>query len=227
MDRLSSCYFCGGALDVSLSEYPVVPKDLRADGDETKTVVLCGTCRKKLATVVEDVVAATGAEPGEDGRSFEGTGFEPDESAETDTAEPLFEEREDEGAVSTDEDASPATTAAGDEGDATASTDAEADEPEPQTTAPATEDSVSDSDGGDDHSEGQDGDDDGPTMTRLEYNKVMRLLKNREFPVDRMEIRDVATSAYQISPDEFDAVIEAAIERDLLAEEDGQFVDPS
>lgn len=172
MDQLASCYFCGGALDVSLSEYPVIPKEFRAEGDENKTVVLCGTCRKKLAKIVENVVAATAAEP--------------DERAETTTEDTLFEE-----GIDGPESSDPVDTSG--------------------ATATPTSDGV----------------DDGPTMTRLEYNKVMRLLKNREFPVDRMEIRDVATNAYQISPDEFDAVIDAAIERDLLAEEDGQFVDPS
>ena len=220
MDQLSSCYFCGGALDVSLSEDPVVPRDLRDDGAESKSVVLCGTCRKKLATVVEDVVAATGADPAEEGQSFEGTGFESNEPAETSIEEPRFEEREDDGPVSS----------GGDVGDATEPSDADRDGETP--SASGTDDAESRTDrsaheGATDTAADEEGDDDGPSLSRLEYNKVMRLLKNREFPVDRMEIRDVATSAYEIRPDEFDAVIEAAIERDLLAEEDGQFVEPN
>ena len=58
MDRLSSCYFCGGALDASLSEHPVVPPELRSADDEGSTVVLCSTCRRKLGAVVEEVVTA-------------------------------------------------------------------------------------------------------------------------------------------------------------------------
>jgi len=54
----------------------------------------------------------------------------------------------------------------------------------------------------------------------------MRLLQNRPFPVDRREICEVATSAYEIDQQEFDAVIEAAVERDLIAVENGQFVEP-
>jgi len=56
------------------------------------------------------------------------------------------------------------------------------------------------------------------------YRQVIRLLQNREFPVDRAEIEDVAASAYQISPETCHRVIDEAIERDLLAERDGDIV---
>ncbi|MFC7028724.1 hypothetical protein ACFQH8_17490 [Halomicroarcula sp. GCM10025710] len=46
MDRLSSCYFCGVAHDESLSEYPVVPKQLHPSEDTQRTAVLCSTCRR-------------------------------------------------------------------------------------------------------------------------------------------------------------------------------------
>jgi hypothetical protein len=58
------------------------------------------------------------------------------------------------------------------------------------------------------------------------YNRVIRLLQNREFPVDRDEIETVATNAYELSPAEFDAVIQVAIDRGVLAEEGGQLVIP-
>jgi len=169
MDRLSSCYFCGAALDAQLSEYPVVPKHLQSRTTDSQTVVLCAGCRRKLGGIVESVVDATESSGRSDEGGYEGTGFEP------------------------------IADSGGDDGDGTLL----ADDAESTQT-----------------------DGDGPTLTKLEYNKVMRLLKNREFPVDRSEIREVATSAYQIDPAEFDAVIDAAIERDLLAVENGQFVDP-
>jgi NAD(P)-dependent dehydrogenase (short-subunit alcohol dehydrogenase family) len=58
MDQLSSCYFCGGALDVSLSEYPIIPKSLDPEAQKQGTVVLCSTCREKLATIIEPAVEA-------------------------------------------------------------------------------------------------------------------------------------------------------------------------
>jgi hypothetical protein len=189
MDQLSSCYFCGGALDVSLSEYPVVPTELRAESEDSKTVVLCTTCRKKLATVVEEVVAAT---EGDDG------GFEP---------------------IAT-EDGPP--TAGNDDGGGSDSL-LSGDSSSTDRTAGETESAAGTTPRGD---ASTDDADDGVSLTRLEYNKVMRLLQNREFPVDKSEIREVAVNAYQIRPDEFDTVIDAAVERELIAERDGQFVDP-
>jgi len=200
MDRLSSCYFCGGALDASLSEHPVVPPELRSADDEGSTVVLCSTCRRKLGAVVEEVVAAA-----RDGSAAETATTARSAEAETPSANgtSLFDDE-------------PTTEVpATDDGDAATESTTEA------STAsddePATEPSAASDDTADDE----------PTLTKLEYSKVMRLLENRPFPVDRGEIREVATSAYDISPDEFDAVIDAAVERDLIAVENGQFVDPA
>ncbi|WP_159901671.1 hypothetical protein [Salinirussus salinus] len=64
------------------------------------------------------------------------------------------------------------------------------------------------------------------TVSALEYNKVMRLLQNREFPVDRAEIETVAASAYELSESECAAVIDLAVDRGLIAERDGQLVRP-
>jgi hypothetical protein len=58
------------------------------------------------------------------------------------------------------------------------------------------------------------------------YNRVVRLLQNRDFPVDRAEIEAVATNAYELSPGEFDGVIRLAVDRGVLEEEDGQLVLP-
>jgi hypothetical protein len=62
MDHLSSCYFCGSALDDPLQEYPVVPEPFRTD--EPTTATLCPTCHQKLDTVLEAVVDAADAERG-------------------------------------------------------------------------------------------------------------------------------------------------------------------
>lgn len=64
------------------------------------------------------------------------------------------------------------------------------------------------------------------TISALEYNKVMRLLQNREFPVDRAEIESVAASAYELGEDECAEVIDLAIDRGLMDEMDGKLVRP-
>ena len=188
MSQLSSCYFCGSALDTSLSEYPVVPEELRSGETDDTTVVLCPTCRRKLGTVIEAVVDAAG-----EGVTTDGT-------ADTDL---------------TGEDDRPDDSGLLDGGtaDRGAPSSAGSDPTPSEPSGTPAGDTASD--------------DEEPTLTNLEYNKVMRLLQNRELPVDRAEIQEVATSAYQISPEEFDTVIQAAIQRDLIAERNGQFVDPS
>ncbi|MFC7019560.1 MULTISPECIES: hypothetical protein [Haloarcula] len=237
MDRLSSCYFCGVAHDVSLSEYPVVPKQLHPSEQTQQTVVLCSTCRRKLATVVETVVtaaredqgpretAATGDAETADGDvsglvDESGLDPQPESTVVHDANETPVEEspESDTDAVAPAED--PPTASAAESGDGAgadergsgadvagatpADREADADEPDPPASS--------------DEDDGQ------PALTRLEYSKVMRLLQNRPFPVDRAEIREVAVNAYDIDPEQFDAITEAAIERGLIGEEDGQFV---
>ncbi len=64
------------------------------------------------------------------------------------------------------------------------------------------------------------------TVSALEYNKVMRLLQNRDFPVDRREFVAVAASAYGLAEQECAEVIDLAVDRGLVAERDGQLVRP-
>ncbi|WP_135304440.1 hypothetical protein [Haloarcula amylovorans] len=261
MDRLSSCYFCGGVLDASLAEYPVVPKRLRSPDAEQQTVVLCQTCRRKLGTILEEVVAATEGQPGAasttDARdTHDASGDRDTQSAadadpmatdeatevgDTERGDVLLEDATGATGVETAEDGS----LLGPGSEATDSTDSErrhpiaesraaegeaADSAEPTAaeTPPATGDSPSGANaqtGDDAERAGSDeGDNDGASLTRLEYNKVMRLVQNRQLPVEKAEIREVAVNAYDIEPGEFDAIIDAAVERGLIGEADGQFV---
>jgi len=59
------------------------------------------------------------------------------------------------------------------------------------------------------------------------YNKVVRLLQNRDFPIERGEIEDVAVGAYDIDVEECSAVIDTAIEKGLVAQDGSQLVDPT
>lgn len=65
------------------------------------------------------------------------------------------------------------------------------------------------------------------TISALEYNKVMRLLQNREFPVERAEIESIAASAYSLSEDECAQVIDLAVDRGLLDQREGMLHRPS
>ncbi|MFW6018191.1 MAG: hypothetical protein ACOCPX_05165, partial [Halapricum sp.] len=59
---------------------------------------------------------------------------------------------------------------------------------------------------------------------RGEYNKVVRLLQNREFPVEIEEITVVARSAYGIDRDTTHAILNALIESDILEDRGDELV---
>ena len=61
MDHLSSCYFCGAALDKRLQEYPVVPEQLR-DSEDVTMATLCPACHQKLETIFEAIPSVSGGE---------------------------------------------------------------------------------------------------------------------------------------------------------------------
>ncbi|AGN01110.1 hypothetical protein L593_05805 [Salinarchaeum sp. Harcht-Bsk1] len=58
------------------------------------------------------------------------------------------------------------------------------------------------------------------------YNRVVRLLQNREFPVDRADFEALATSAYELDHGECSAALDGAIEKGLLVERDGSLHRP-
>jgi hypothetical protein len=53
------------------------------------------------------------------------------------------------------------------------------------------------------------------------YYKLLRFLRNREFPIPRAEAEAVARSAYDLTEREATQVIQRAVDRDVLAERDG------
>ena len=283
MEQLSSCYFCGAALDAQIEPYQVVPPQLEPSDDQQRAVSLCPTCRKKLGHVVETVVTATdeGTAPTVDDVSApEPSGdLLRNETVDTtaditvDTAgderasgKPLADDRapdrsdqweppvdDPESDTSGDTDTGSRETVGTIERTRSNGTDTHSDrssshsnspQPDPhgnndrsgsQSEHQPTDQTGRQSGGRGAPASGSEnqqtdsaadpaGEDDGPSLTALEYNKVMRLLQNRDFPVERAEIHDVATSAYQISDREFDAIIDAAIQRGLLGEENGQLV---
>ncbi|MEF8886635.1 MAG: hypothetical protein V5A30_02425 [Haloarculaceae archaeon] len=275
MDRLSSCYFCGTALDEPLQDYPLVAGDT---GEHGAVVTLCPGCHHKLETVLDVVVgegedlpaledadrvalegespaALTEPEEGEDapdpialgdgkqddsegergandvdsasGADRMGPGDGTDDDSSLSEAATADEPNRDEAGEE-----SPATDGADPAIDTGPDTSGSGDGVEPPTaggeeTTGRTDDATT---AGDTAAEGERGTDPErevtATVSALEYNKVMRLLQNREFPVDRAEIETIATSAYDLSERECAAVIDLAVDRGLVVERDGQLVRP-
>jgi hypothetical protein len=203
MDRLESCYFCGTG-DGSLDEYPVVPASLSPTTDEQAAVTLCPDCRQKLATVVKRIEAVAADQkqpPSTPDRSADAGGIddiasppEPPDLAEIEEDEP-----DDNGEAESDEpiDRIDVDEPGETEGAEVGEGESDADE-EPSATPPET-------------------------LSPFQYNKVMRLLENRDFPVAIAEFEAIATNAYQLEPSDVEAVIEAAIDRGLIERgEDGE-----
>ncbi|MFB6087398.1 MAG: hypothetical protein ABEJ85_02660, partial [Haloarculaceae archaeon] len=127
MDRLSSCYFCGDALDAALDEYPVVPPMLDPDDGSQQTIVLCSDCRRKLEAVLESVVDAVDEPAEPDGAAEPGSSPEPGSSAgatDSDSSDDPADDAEIESALEGGEDV--LRSVGGEPGDGTASTEPEA-----------------------------------------------------------------------------------------------------
>jgi hypothetical protein len=223
MDRLSSCYFCGTALDEPLQDYPLVAGETGSHG---AVVTLCPGCHHKLETVLDVVV------DGEDLPALEDTartaleGESPAALTEPDEGEPAADPIAlGDGEQGNGETGNSAENTDGEGADdTTGGTDAATPGGSEQTTAgddATTAGDTADERGGTDPDREVTG-----GVSALEYNKVMRLLQNREFPVDRAEIEAVATSAYELSASECAAVIDTAVDRGLVAEQDGALVRP-
>lgn len=58
------------------------------------------------------------------------------------------------------------------------------------------------------------------------YRKAMKLLENREFPLDRAEVEGLLGGAYEMNPEEVSAVLEAAVEHGRFVEEGGKLKRP-
>jgi hypothetical protein len=297
MADLSSCYFCGAAMDVSLRESTVVPDALAPTPAHQTTVVLCGTCERKLERVLDPVVAAANASAtatggaaaaGDDTTADDGTDGDATASGDADATVPpsILSDVADDASTTSDDDATAEgiagndtaadaagsestgedgtpfevddTTSVFDDADDAASSSVFADANDTPTTPIQDAESDDDADGiaFDDQSrddtaadresttnaasasntstDGASTDDttttangsDAPDVDPRTYNKVVRLLKNRDLPVPRDEIESIAGSAYDIPDHECEAILDAAIQRGLVAEADGQLTHP-
>jgi len=267
METLSSCYFCGVAVDAAVEEYPLVDSSDLPEIETDQQIHLCPSCRRKLTTVIEEVLVAAfdDAEPAVAGTDPLGDV----ESADlmTPTSVSSMEERSEAGvAVSSGDDAgasntetqsddggeSPAEASERETGndDETAEPDVDAqawstgadadpggDDPSGEAdTASGTDHSIeatdSESDAEPSRSETSDGESPGAAdetdreYTKAEFNKIVRLLQNREFPVEIVELVVVAQSAYRIDESTCHAVIDALIERGVVLDEGDELVRP-
>lgn len=226
MDRLDACYFCGTAADAPLRAVTIAPRDRRDDPDAAVRVTLCPSCEDKLERVLVglfDHVESRRVESSERGETAESADDEAeppdrevvdriDVSAESEDADTPREGRRrlftD---ASGDEDPDSDTEASDAEAAEPADEDAEIlDDEEPRVRARATSNPEEALDG----------------VSVAEYNRVMRLLQNREFPMARAAFVDLADSAYDLGEETVQTVLDAVIDKGGLDESEGQLVRP-
>jgi hypothetical protein len=84
-----------------------------------------------------------------------------------------------------------------------------------QTAASGTGHTAADSNGDDENE---------PAAANLDrvYHKLLRFLRNREFPIPRGEAEAIAQSAYDLSTAEASQVIQRTVDRGVLEERDGE-----
>ncbi|AQL43632.1 hypothetical protein BV210_13395 [Halorientalis sp. IM1011] len=251
MSEFASCYFCGTALDAQIDPYPVVPED--AGTDERPTVDLCPVCRRKLSKVLDVALSAAdgaertatplaaGPEPSplsadhEDPTADlgsdddEGPAYAVEPTGEATAVADGEDEREGEAEDAVPNGSEPGTVA--DEGEPDASEGSETVESEsgeaetsPDDEAEMATDAETAEETDRDESDGSEGTDQPSLLSTPAAQKVIKLLQNREFPVEREEIEVVASNAYAIPQQDCEDVLDALVSEGYVGEQKGKLV---
>jgi len=234
MSELSSCYFCGTALDAPVKRYPLTPSSV--DADTGRTVALCPTCRRKLGKVIEIVTeeidgSVGDADPNADGEPAGTAATDTDPAADADL-EPTVDDATDESTTPDAADGSTGDESADDVIVAGPSDDGATDESgttgDGATGDGATDEPETTGDGATDAPD-EDGRSDGAgdasaVLSTPAAQKIIKLLQNREFPVDREEFEIVASNAYDIPMDECTDVVDTLVAEGYVGERDGHLV---
>ena len=206
MRELRTCDFC--AADAA-GAFEIVPPELEPTAAEQRRVVCCPDCRERLETLLEPLLARAGAgtadtsdENDADGGS---AGITAAGSVTADTADTESDDSTSEPAANESDLAPETASVDADESGAdgiTLERDEHSERPAPadeiaNASATEAESSVS------------------PPRA---YSKVIRLLRNRDVPMTRSAVEELATGAYDLESDEAAAIVDYAIE-------DGEFVE--
>jgi hypothetical protein len=214
MRALRSCDFCG---EQAVGTFEVMPAELDPTEAERRRVVLCDSCKDTLGTLLEPLIERVDVST-DDGET-DGKSEREDTDTETQT-DLIGTSAEDDGSLlggmsDGDDESKPGDTA-----DLTGSTQEVAESAssgDDQPTADASDGSAEEPSGAAGQSGGTRPDD-----KPENYGQVLRLLRNREFPMTREEIVTIATSAYQLDARNVQVIIDEAISRGEFGETNGQ-----
>lgn len=232
MRQLRSCDFCGADSD---GVYEVLPPELSPTESQQRRVALCADCLDTLETVVEPLLDRLGVESAEDGEGGERGRVERGRTERSDSRgsnAPMMAGGDPNGGLS-EEASDPVSGDHGDDRSRTADpeTSGIADAADEEAGSPLREADAEDAgereaagdgtDAGDEDGEENAGDDAAAAEEPPQFRKVMRLLNNREFPVDRTEVEELASGAYDLDDDHVRDIIDYAVERGVLADDGG------
>ncbi|WP_396611184.1 hypothetical protein ACH9L7_13335 [Haloferax sp. S1W] len=223
MHELRTCDFCGAD---AVGVFEMLPPAFTPAPDQRR-IVLCEGCRETLTDAVEPLLARLDADasvnvaddaPSETGASVttdsgpEGSGHD---VAPVDAA---VAEPDPEPAVPTDHDSFDAAevneddaTEAESDGDDTTESDDETTATETESDETTTDEPLTE--------ETSNGDELRPEPPK--FRKVIRILQNREFPVERSEVEALASNAYDLDDAQVADIFDYAVERGLLEDDNG------
>ncbi|WP_440772262.1 hypothetical protein [Natronorubrum sp. DTA28] len=245
MRALRSCDFCDAE---AVGTFEVLPPELEPTETEQRRIVLCAGCRDQLEDLLEPLLVRAGV--GETGQTTETdeTAANVDSNGNDDGDSGTVVASANESTQKRGRTSSPNATVSGpetDEPDETAETNetggtdgtdeaAETDE----TDADDDSKTASTLEGGitfeqaDTSSESGDATADGsPSQQSANrppkaYGKVIRLLQNREFPMPRAAVENLAAGAYDLESHEVEAVVDHALEEGEFVESRGTLERP-
>ncbi|WP_424007331.1 hypothetical protein [Haloferax denitrificans] len=225
MRELRTCDFCGAD---AVGVFEVLPPAL-TPADDQRRVVLCEHCEETLSEVIAPLLSRLGVDAdvnvADDARAEMGASAAPERTAggsvgeaasvDVNAVEPAPTSPEPANHDSPDEtDDSDETEQANETEptDETEQTDEADDETEPtgDESASATAEEAQSTAGSSDRG-----------GEPPKFRKVIRILQNREFPVERAEVEALASGAYDLDDDEVADIFDYAIERGLLVDDSG------
>ncbi|WP_306054695.1 hypothetical protein [Natronococcus wangiae] len=211
MRALQNCDFC--AVE-AVGTFEVVPPELDPTEAEQRRVVLCDDCETRLSTLIEPLLARAGTE------RHSTTDEATDESASRSTSsEPTRSNR------TRDSGEAPSDTAA-EAADGTAleheRTDATTGDESP-TDESTSDGSTTDGKATENRASGERAE---ANPAPPAYGKVVRLLRNRTFPMERRAVESLAAGAYDLESHEVEAIIEHALEDGEFTESGGELRRP-
>lgn len=229
MVDLASCYFCGSV--EGLKEYPVIPQDLYPPDDVQRTIVVCPSCREKLGAVLEpifDYFDSPNSTPTDSTPTEQAAGANqaatPQQTANQSSPQPRHAAGDTDSNPPAENRATQAENRVSDNG----SSEESSSEP-PQIL----EDGLGTNERTYTESRGagyrwEPGEDRQQSSNELPdgAKQVARLLQNREFPVDREAIVELAEGAYDLSRKTSNEALDALIERGYISESDGSLHNP-